>query len=324
MRQAETRHDPIVEVSAVPDTLRPSMKLRFPRQVRLIRWLVAGCAAFAVGLGVWLWMRPPPEPWLRGKSLTEWLELYATPGATERQRIEVSQAIREIGTNAGPFLLYLTDQKDPTRDRLNQFLKNRGWSAWADRVGFSDETSKRWLAECGFRLLSTNAASSVPELKRLALSPERKIGLSAIDSLWVVGREGQLALVSLLSDSNFVAGGLSPFVVPSLDHETSPIPEIVPAIFSAATNEHSYVRRASLDALDNIDGMTDAKTEILSRGMRDSDPRVVSRAIAALSRHPAVLVRLRAELSSLTNSPDKEVAKDALELLVENPSPDAR
>jgi hypothetical protein len=81
------------------------MKLRSARHSRAMMWVVGACVVFAMGLGMWLWMRPPPEPSLRGKSLTEWLILADKWDSSATEKAEGVAAVKEIGTNAIPYLL---------------------------------------------------------------------------------------------------------------------------------------------------------------------------------------------------------------------------
>ncbi len=72
--------------------------------------MLAVLAAGGVGVLAWLALRGPREPVYQGKRLSAWLHDYDT--RTGRPHADADEAVRNIGTNALPFLLRLFREND--------------------------------------------------------------------------------------------------------------------------------------------------------------------------------------------------------------------
>jgi hypothetical protein len=109
-------------------------------------------------------------------------------------------AVRQIGTNALPQLIRMISyEPDPLRLKLLQFAKEARQTRIRRLIPASFATDQRAadadLAVKGFRLLGAIASPAVPELERLAGSPQcSDVANRAIDAL---GEIGQPALPAL-------------------------------------------------------------------------------------------------------------------------------
>ena len=110
-----------------------------------------------------------PEPAYHGKPLSQWAAQYGTnhwraPNCPADQEAEF--AIREIGTNAIPFLLDLMRTRDSV---VKQKLRTIVPWKWHARLFLRDNAeTTRSIGAYGLAALGTNAPEAVPQLIELA------------------------------------------------------------------------------------------------------------------------------------------------------------
>lgn len=142
------------------------------------------------------------EPMYQGRALSGWLSIYASHGddvESSSEMTEAENAVRNIGTNAIPYLLSWVRYESPIwRDKL--------------RRRFTDSPSIQNLIEGsahrkagnsihGFKIVGTNAVSAVPELTVLMCDTNSPMASKrAVLALSGLGVEGFEALASVLSD----------------------------------------------------------------------------------------------------------------------------
>src|SRR5215471_10026085 len=136
--------------------------------------LTLGCAALAVVL--LLALTRTGEPTAHGKPLSYWVELYGGPNPpagrllTPEAKMEADAAIKQIGTNAIPFLLKWMDYDLPqwkfkllmkTGKLPNWIINSRPvrWFFAAPKLPFG------WSAAMAFRALGPAAAPAIHELE---------------------------------------------------------------------------------------------------------------------------------------------------------------
>jgi hypothetical protein len=134
------------------------------------------------------------QPSYRGSSLHEWLTLYRSgPEVQDRYRVvpvewagespttnqkQAAAAIRQIGTNALPWLLkWLGYKRPPWKDRayasLSRFNRWR-FGRWASgKFSIAEEIDLHGCAMLGLAILGPEANSEVRGLLRLAEDPVR-------------------------------------------------------------------------------------------------------------------------------------------------------
>ena len=120
-----------------------------------------------------------PEPVCRGRTLSQWLiayggldsreRVYDSPGVDPIEKEKARKAVREVGSNAVPFLL---DWRVGARP-----LSAQGVRRW----------DSAWLL--GFEILGTNASAAIPELSKAAGGGGTNYeGWNAISGVEVPGR----------------------------------------------------------------------------------------------------------------------------------------
>src|SRR5215831_3953625 len=114
-----------------------------------------------VGVGVVAFWPAEREPEYNGKTLSEWM-LYKPEDSNRANAFELqTEAIRQIGEPAVPWLLKWARYKSPPwRRRLVRFFgKDRG----------IERQQAVWFA---FRVLGPKAADAIPELTRMLNDPK--------------------------------------------------------------------------------------------------------------------------------------------------------
>jgi hypothetical protein len=183
-------------------------------------------------------LRPASGPKFENKALSVWLvELNSGPPAS---RVRAAEAIKQIGTNAIPFLVAALSQTDSTFKRALLDISVR-LPFPSLRPESADE--RRLLALAGFRVLGSGAKPALPSLEKL-LEEKRNTGsvamvlgsigsnalpvlLKAIQSTNASVRLCAAAAISLMGSE---AESAIPFLISKLDD-----PDVGVAIYSART-----------------------------------------------------------------------------------------
>jgi HEAT repeats len=237
------------------------------------------------------------EPVYQGKTLTQWLNWlddgeadginsHWLPSFTRRQ-IEAADAIREIGTNALPFLLediHSHPSEQALRFKLLRLLHMDGFGIGFGRKTYfaSDVTSEdriRWRAAQGLSALGPLAKPAIPELTRLLFTnyfhssiKESAYALAGIgaDGIAVLtnslGREEWSGMCAIWALGQHPTVGTN--VIPFLINATTSSSEgtacgaiqvlglfhtdgarVIPALKNALTNSRPDVRRDATNAL---------------------------------------------------------------------------
>jgi len=184
--------------------------------------------------------RGPKEPAYKGKTLSEWINLYNSPlnpfiydlfpkpypapeyyprylpigernrkegEELERKRQLAADAVSQIGTNAVPILLHWLDYDMPSWKRKLAMFRDK--LPHALRGG---QLVDWWLiagdhyridrALMGFYLLGSNAVTAVPELTRRMSTRTSQSALWAINALANMGNDGLPPLLAALANTN--------------------------------------------------------------------------------------------------------------------------
>jgi HEAT repeat protein len=276
---------------------------------RRIFWILLGCGVFAVALAL-LWPGER-EPRYQANSLSEWL-LYERPySARPTDPNPQFDAIRQIGTNAIPWLLKWVRYEPPTwRKELETLAAKRGFK-------LEDPKAERVDAALfGFLILGRQASPAIPELTAMMNDPAfpniawyaamalGDIGPEALPSLLAVLTNRQVmvrrqALVSIaaMKDLGTNSGSVVAGILPCLkDTDLSFAaaaaqalsrlqlePEIVvPALRDSLRGPQPYVRRAAVKALESFKERAVSARPELEAALSDSDATVREWATNAL------------------------------------------
>jgi PBS lyase HEAT-like repeat len=170
--------------------------MKISRPFRIILTL-AGIAIIC--LAAWK-MFAPRQPTYNGKLLSYWLSRYenrilgkAALNSSEQQ--EADKAVREIGTNAIPYLLKLAGRKDSAlKQRMLSIYRRQSFL----KLPIHDAQFYHVEASCGFVALREKAKPAVPGLIRLLKDADHQVREIAASDLGMIGPEAEEAIPAIL------------------------------------------------------------------------------------------------------------------------------
>ncbi|MDB6040068.1 MAG: repeat-containing protein [Verrucomicrobiales bacterium] len=154
-----------------------------------------------LGMLVWGCWRQS-DPWRHGKTLGAWLDQYydasTSPGRSSPQgaqhREEALAAIREMGTNAIPSLLWRVRARDSSAYKRFILLMRKQSFIKLDLRG----EHLRNRADWGFSILGSIGKPAIPELISLLRNDDRGVRCTAARCLGHIGPDAEVAIPALL------------------------------------------------------------------------------------------------------------------------------
>ncbi|MEY2429428.1 MAG: hypothetical protein QOJ40_2313 [Verrucomicrobiota bacterium] len=172
-----------------------SMKIREPLRIPII---ISGI--IAVWFFGWI-LLSPSQPAYAGKSLSYWMDRYdnrmfsTAPRTNDNDTLEADKALREIGTNAFPFLLRMVARKDSAlKAKLIAIYRKQTWLELPIRDAEYYHTKSTY----GFAALHGMARPAVPNLIRLLKDQDSEVRAAAAANLALIGPEAEEAIPALL------------------------------------------------------------------------------------------------------------------------------
>jgi hypothetical protein len=275
--------------------------------------LLLALAVVAMGLVVF-WPRGPKEPVYQGKPLSQWLEAQVTPtkqaggiivATTTSEWPDASTAVRALGTNALPWLLYEFSSQEPTNGLRVTF--NR----WADkyprlRFLFRTDPLRVKRAARGLQLLGPAVTPALPELARYFGDARR-----ASDAIYAMAGAGELAIPwfdKALASTNAQAEVAA---VACLERLATSTAAAVPPLVKALQHTNDAVRRMAAWALDASTARPDLTIPALTGALSDSDPEVRRWAAQGLGWRAKHASQSLPALRRLMADSNRHVAEDA-------------
>lgn len=188
----------------------------------------------------------PLSYWLQGYTAS----VFGSSITNAPSRFEADEAVRDVGTNAMPLLLWMIRQKEsPLKETISRILQKQSFIRW--------RYSPPWLlnaqAQGGFRALGPSASNAVPDLMEIL---EQDIS--------ILSRQ---VVVSALAAVGPAAKSASPLLLQAL------------------TNSDGAVRAHAAFALGKIEAQPESVIPDLIRALRDSSPHVRLSALVTLSEY---------------------------------------
>jgi len=198
---------------------------------------------------------PSPEPAYNGKSLSAWAQQYGSnnwrSGGAPAAR-EAETAIRQMGTDAIPYLLDLIQVRD---SNVKKSLRVVIPPSWHDRLHLKDfsETIRRTGAD-GLAALGTNAATALPKLIEVAthhpVEDGRYVAVHAISTLNATAEPAVPFLIQCLTNAYFNIRADAAWGLGYIERQPQiVVPALVQYLESARTSPHMTERMASIDSL---------------------------------------------------------------------------
>jgi hypothetical protein len=259
-----------------------------------------GLTLLCAALGWLTWQHAHAEPSYQGRSLSAWLAEYPSAGweggippADDIPRMFIipheiiDEAIRQMGTNAVPFLLDEIDAKEPLWRSTFRYLRWRFNIKGSVLQGLyrMDRTQNAILA---FHALRPRAQEVVPLLLQMYEHPGGTAATATLNrrlhiliAFRCMGRVGR---------------------------------EVVPLLLREANSTNNIIRRQSYSVMSDCDSQPDIIVPALIRGLRDPDIQVRQCAITGLGGFgqdaKAAIPELEAILAEATQQVEAKGSED--------------
>jgi HEAT repeat protein len=239
----------------------------------------------------------PREPVYQGKRLSAWLrELDSWPGKSSEP---AAKAIREIGTNALPYLVSALQADDASlKVKLSEFLGRLGLVKFQIRLA----EERRDTACKALLILGPMASNAIPDIRRMFY--QAKMTGAATLALFAIGGSSIPTLVEACHHTNQFVRAEAAFILCKLTPagrrgytttyypagSTNPVSRFamtigdddMAALGANLKDPLPAVRRASAEALGRHSGIAKPAVPALLKAMEDPDPEVRKAAAEAL------------------------------------------
>ena len=268
----------------------------------LVAVISAGFAADAVR---------PSEPVYEGKWLSEWLVEYqrgipAPENDGDSQLLaRAEEAIRQIGTNALPWLLHELSAKEATHG-----------DALPANFSSGEAIKRRCLATIAFPILGSSAKTATPKL--VELLNDKQTSYTAATALGGIGVESIPLLTQALTNQNAWVRESAARVLGTFGPKAQ---DAIPALINCAKDRDDSVRGFATFSLGQIGREPDIVIPVLTENLRDVDRSTRWSAACALgkfgghakSAFPALLKAMREDHADFREVGNfREMAKEAL------------
>ena len=243
--------------------------------------LIVALMFLSGGLATWiLRSRERREPVYQGKTLSVWLNDLNRSFRYPVLSDPAAEAVRQIGTNALPFLLERARSKDSRfRGKLQEWFTNQSVIP-VNRFHFAVAPYRHAEARWGFQALGPGAKTAIPELVEL-IKDEETADASADYALGCIGSEAVLPLTNALTNDNpAVRYGASK----ALGMIGSEAKAAVPNLIKCLRDRDHRMRFLAALALGNIAKEPAVSVPALIARLEDTDVGVRERSAIALGK----------------------------------------
>jgi hypothetical protein len=282
--------------------------------------LLLALAVVAAGF-VLVWPRGPREPVHQGKPLSRWLEEAMAPskrvggffaGTTTESRewTDASSAVRAIGTNALPWLLYEFNSQEPTNGLRVTF--NR-WALKHPRLSFRFhiDSLRVTRAASGLQMLGPAVTPALPELARYFGDARR-----ASDAIYAMAGAGELAIPWFRKALGSTNAQAEVAVVACLERLATTSAAAIPPLVEALQHTNVVVRRTAAWGLDAYTPPHDLTVAALTEALSDPDPAVRLWAAQALGWRATHAAQALPALRRLMLDSNRHIAEEASNAVV--------
>ena len=272
------------------------------------RLILFGALALIAAGVVALWPRGPKEPVYQGKKLTRWIgEYYLT--TTKAEKEHAATAIRSIGTNALPYLLYLFERSaTPNVTKFNSWMEEH-----TDFDLRLPDAKLSWrTAGKGIYVLGSNATDALPVLAGYLAEEER--------GTWAafgIGGVGESALPFLLKTSESTNNAWAIYhALDALGGIAQSVESAIPHLIRFLDHTNETVLAYAAYALGKSTLKSDVVVPALIRKLSDRKAEMQAYAALVLGRRGKDAAAAVPHLLPLLQSPDlrvKTAASNALQ-----------
>jgi HEAT repeat protein len=274
------------------------------RRKRIV--FVLALAAMATGF-LWCWPRGPKEPVYQGKPLTEWIQEFQGSSSlpfyeSPRQRQQAArQAIKAIGTNALPWLLFeFSNSESKWRARFNRWADGR----LPGRFRFKTGRVRMETAALGLHFLGPDVSPALPALAEYLGDAEH--GGGAAVAMSSAGNMALPYLAKAAGSTNDIATAQA--VREGLSRLARTNEAALALLLQSLQHTNTAIRESVLYALNLVTLRPDLVVPALTKGLNDPDEHVTRLAAAELGRRGAFARSALPELRRLMTNSDGRVA----------------
>jgi hypothetical protein len=297
---------------------------------RLILGLL-GLAALIAALAFAL--SRPWEPSYQGVILSRWLELYSSAGTEKvpwEERERAALAIRNIGTNALPFLLtWVSYQPREWQDKLATFVTHHENFTFLERFTFEDKRLHRTSdAVIGFKILGALGSPAVPALVR-SINDTNHLwaGRKAVEALIYLGPEAVSPIENLLTNSNHPQHRHAVRATFFMDYLGKDATRLVPILAECTKDKDQLTADGAVQSLGHLVLLPDISLPALTNALKHADPvirywavmSVQNFGLAARSAVPALVDATRDQDYLVSQTAKEALRKIAPEALPKAP-----
>lgn len=249
----------------------------------------------------------PREPVYEGRRLSAWLrDLSSGRNGEASTQLPARQAVKEIGTNALPFLLKMLKSQDP--EWKSQSV------AWLQDtcdldLSASLAEAQRQRALRGFQALGREAEPAVPELRSLVFGSDNLVALHAVEALRSIG--GPQVLPVLFEALNHTNPPLRAEAIVALGSARSRARDAVPQLLKELESPDNLTRIQAAQALGEIATHPELTIPALTRCLADPETGVKAAAAMALGAFGTQAIGALPTLRNLAESSVSEVQRFA-------------
>lgn len=249
--------------------------------------ILVGMVALVVLAAVFWIIARPTEPRYQGKRLSAWLREspHCEGCGAVSEMAAGGEPIRQMGTNALPFLVKELQARDPRwLVVIVDLLDKQDHVRWRPRMAFQ----RREAAYYAFATLGPVAEPAIPQLNRLLTNVDA--APYAVAALTEIGPAALPVLISALTNQSTQARDSIPYALVQLPGDVS---SRLPLLLDCLKDPDPRVRRAAVYALARVGDNTDVIVPALLSLLADPDADVRSASIGALGKiqaQPEVVV----------------------------------
>jgi len=292
------------------------------------KWRVGLVAVLALAaIGVLLYVSRTTEPSFQGRALSQWLSDIENAN-DDREAEPARNAVRQIGTNAIPYLLGMMRAKDP---RLKQTIINLFGKQHVFRFRIANSTSKHLHSMLGFEALGAEASSAIPDLKMLVNNPNAV--RFAVAALAHINPDGVEAATSGLQSTNAIvrretAGvlglmGLVRFrtnALPAdLDLLAAQADRTVPPLIRALSDSDELTRARAATSLGLLGQKPEVTVPALIKNLQVTNswrvPASAAKGLGRFGKNAAPALPALKAIAAHSNSRVREAASSAIEAI---------
>lgn len=264
--------------------------------------------------GIWFFLLRNTEPSYDGKPLNVWVRLYARGDLPQRR--EAAVAIREIGTNALPFLVEeICVQYSGWRLGLARFMEHA--PAWLQNyrtlndLAFSVSRRGRDAANA-FGALGPAAAAAVPRLGPLARNSTRfEVRIRALKALRYGGPTAMPVITNILANDDQLGWTLRVELDAALEMQGTNAISAIPILLAQIRGSNPVIRELGFNTLGILHLDAPHVVPALIDNLKDPSPQIRLAAIKSLRQFGSRATNAVPMLDKLRNDPDMGVRSDA-------------